>query len=273
MPLSPGKYTIYDADTGRVLAYYGFHGHVIGTWGDHQWYVKCYPGSSMYAIQNVEYERYLTSVDGGKAHGVGEDDASILELEHQFQNFYLIKLAGTKCYLVHPNIKSDEHAHTPVCFADRVTYQGCFWQFKRIGDDTCSILRPRHSLPNSTPSVSPPTSLPPQDLDSLYTNEAHFHTDMLFNMPRAPFSRIQRIAALDWARKLGATNVPTMASVDECERQLEAASRSNNSPLQDGTYAIRDTDSTRAIDYYEGETRIGTWDYHGGENQKVSAHT
>ena len=43
----------------------------------------------MYAIQNVEYERYLTSVDGGKAHGVGEDDAGILELEHQFQNFYL----------------------------------------------------------------------------------------------------------------------------------------------------------------------------------------
>ncbi|KAH7337008.1 hypothetical protein B0J17DRAFT_665816 [Rhizoctonia solani] len=40
-------------------------------------------------------------------------------------------------------------------------------------------------------------------------------------MPRAPFTRLQRIAALDWARKLGATNAPKIESFDEYERQLE----------------------------------------------------
>jgi hypothetical protein len=45
---------------------------------------------------------------------------------------------------------------------------------------------------------------------------------MLFNMPRTPFTRDQRIAALDWARKLGATNVPTIQSFDERERRLGA---------------------------------------------------
>ncbi|KDN45339.1 hypothetical protein RSAG8_04926, partial [Rhizoctonia solani AG-8 WAC10335] len=39
-------------------------------------------------------------------------------------------------------------------------------------------------------------------------------------------------------------------------------------PLSPGTYTIRDTDSDRAIDYYDGQTRIGTWDYHRGENQQ-----
>ncbi|KDN45336.1 hypothetical protein RSAG8_04923, partial [Rhizoctonia solani AG-8 WAC10335] len=188
MPLSPGRYTIYDTDPGRVLAYYG--SHVIGTWGDHKvdfqrWYVKCFPGSSKYAMQNVQYERYLTmGVDGGSAHGVEEE----------------------------------------------------FWRFERIGDDTSSILKPRPSDPISTPSAFPTATLDlfPQGSDSAYNDEAHFHTDMLFNMPRAPFSRIQRIAALDWARKLGATNVPTMASVDECERRLETASGSNNNPARNG---------------------------------------
>lgn len=45
---------------------------------------------------------------------------------------------------------------------------------------------------------------------------------MLFNMPRSTFTRAQRAAALDWARKLGATNVPTLESFDECERRMEA---------------------------------------------------
>jgi hypothetical protein len=38
-------------------------------------------------------------------------------------------------------------------------------------------------------------------------------------MPYTPFTRDQRIVALDWARKLGANNVPTIESLDECERQ------------------------------------------------------
>lgn len=44
---------------------------------------------------------------------------------------------------------------------------------------------------------------------------------MLFNMSRSPFTRTQRAAALEWARKLGATNVPTLESFDEFERRIE----------------------------------------------------
>ncbi|KAH7337037.1 hypothetical protein B0J17DRAFT_452050 [Rhizoctonia solani] len=95
-------------------------------------------------------------------------------------------------------------------------------------DDTCSVLKPRLKNLNLISSTSQPSALFPQGSDSLYTDDAHFHTDMLFNMPRAPFSRIQRIAALDWARKLGAPNVPTMESFDECERRLGAIPENNN---------------------------------------------
>lgn len=44
---------------------------------------------------------------------------------------------------------------------------------------------------------------------------------MLFNLPRNPFTRVQRAAILEWARKMGATNVPTLESLDECERRIE----------------------------------------------------
>lgn len=46
-------------------------------------------------------------------------------------------------------------------------------------------------------------------------------------MPRAPFTPIQRMAVLDWARKLGIPNVPTMESLEEYERT--EARRNNNS--------------------------------------------
>ncbi|KAL5632638.1 hypothetical protein ACGC1H_005554 [Rhizoctonia solani] len=79
-----------------------------------KWYVKCYPGSSKYAIQDTSYKKYIAVVmDGDNPYGVEEEDASALELEHQFQDFYLIKLAGTRRYLEHPNIKLEKN-HTMV---------------------------------------------------------------------------------------------------------------------------------------------------------------
>lgn len=48
---------------------------------------------------------------------------------------------------------------------------------------------------------------------------------MLFNMPRTPFTRTQRIAAFEW---------PTMESFSEYEGKLEAnQSDSNNAGRQD----------------------------------------
>lgn len=55
-------------------------------------------------------------------------------------------------------------------------------------------------------------------------------------MPRSPFTRTQRAAALEWARKLGATNVPTLESFDECERRMEAG----QDRILDGNNLMRD---------------------------------
>ena len=55
---------------------------------------------------------------------------------------------------------------------------------------------------------------------------------MLFNLPRNPFTRVQQAAVLEWARKIGAPNVPTLESLDECERRIERRQervRGNNS--------------------------------------------
>ncbi|EUC63390.1 hypothetical protein RSOL_490650 [Rhizoctonia solani AG-3 Rhs1AP] len=77
-----------------------------------KWYVKCYPGSSKYAIQDTGHKKYIAVImNGDNLYGVEEEDASALELEHQFQDFYLIKLAGTRRYLEHPNIKLEKN-HT-----------------------------------------------------------------------------------------------------------------------------------------------------------------
>lgn len=59
---------------------------------------------------------------------------------------------------------------------------------------------------------------------------------MLFNMPRTPFTRTQRLAALEWARWLGAPNVPTIESFDECERILEAGRKDENNLGRHGRF-------------------------------------
>ncbi|CAE6464250.1 unnamed protein product [Rhizoctonia solani] len=169
-----------------------------------QWYVKRYPGSSRYAIRNVPYDKYVaidTEADS-EACGAEENGAAVLELEHQFQDSYLIKLTGTKYRLEHPkvNIVSEGRMHTTMRFTDKDTLQGCVWRFEKISDNAGSPLKPRPEATNTTP----PVPLAPQsnnllspDSGSPYTDDAHFYTDLLFNMPRSPFSRTQRIAALD----------------------------------------------------------------------------
>ncbi|KDN45338.1 hypothetical protein RSAG8_04925, partial [Rhizoctonia solani AG-8 WAC10335] len=224
MPLSPGTYKIHDTDTHWALTY--FASNMIGTDQDcdasfAKWYLKSYSGSSHYAIQVTEYKKYF-AVDLNKddPYGAEEGDSAVLEIEHQFRDFYLIKLAGTRCYLEHLNIKS-KGGHTMVRFTDKVAFQGCFWQFEKINDDAGSILGPRCNKAIATPSTPQANNILSLGSGSQYTDDADFHTDILFNMPRTPFTRTQRMAALEWARKLGAANVPTMESFDECEKQLE----------------------------------------------------
>ncbi|KAG8713076.1 hypothetical protein FRC11_013336, partial [Ceratobasidium sp. 423] len=188
---------------------------------------------SRYAIQNIQYNKYVAIGSGGdnNAYGAEEDGAAVLELEHQFHNFYRVKVTGTKYCLEHPKVNvasSGGSIHTVMKFTDEDTLQGCLWRFERTGDDAGSPLKPRPETSIPAPPVPQPNNLLLTNSGSRYIDDAHFYTDLLFNMPRSPFNRTQRIAALDWARKLGAANVPTIESFDECERLLEAAPGSNN---------------------------------------------
>ncbi|CAE6445008.1 unnamed protein product, partial [Rhizoctonia solani] len=241
MPLASGMYTIYDTDSGQALDMYG--SVRIGTWGQNRtdsqkasntrWYVKCYPGSFEYAIQSVRTKKYIPiGMDGLDMSSVDESGAATFRLEpleHGFEDFYLIKSIRTNYYLCHPNIQPRQNeGYTPVSFTERVTLKGCIWRFERIGNDAGSSLVPRANNPAPTLSAPPPSAPSPRASGRLYPDDAHLYTDMLFNMPRIPFTQDQRIAALDWARKLGATNVPTIESFDECERRLDAAVGGNN---------------------------------------------
>ncbi|KAH7337010.1 hypothetical protein B0J17DRAFT_665824 [Rhizoctonia solani] len=170
-------------------------------------------------------------VDGSYMKGVGESDAAIFTFEHQFKRFYLIKLIGTSVHLNHPYFElGDSEPYTPVSFADKDTPQGCFWELEKISDDIGSILNPKRNFSISIPSVSQPNTSSQASI-SLITDTAHIYTDMLFNMPRMPFTRYQRVAALDWARRLGAIDVPTIESFDECERRLEAIMGNSNNTV------------------------------------------
>ncbi|KAH7337009.1 hypothetical protein B0J17DRAFT_707366 [Rhizoctonia solani] len=93
MPLTPGMYMIHDTGSDWVLAYYSSNKR-IGTWNNskadyEKWYVKCYPGNSKYAIQDTGYKKYIAVAMNGNNPCGAEEDTSVLELEHQFQDFYL----------------------------------------------------------------------------------------------------------------------------------------------------------------------------------------
>ncbi|CUA68790.1 hypothetical protein RSOLAG22IIIB_03655 [Rhizoctonia solani] len=237
MSLLPGMYTIHDTDTGRNLDMDGSPVGRVGTWVQNhtdgqKWYVKGYTRGSEYAIQNVATKKYIpTCMNGFDMPSVDESDAAAFHLEcleHGFEDIYLIKSMRTGFYLCHPNLKLRQNeGYTPVSFTERPTFKGCIWRFERIGDYAGAPLIPKADQLALTPPILSTNDPSPRSSGRLYPDDAHLYTDMLFNMPRLPFTRDQRIAALDWARKLGATNVPTIESFDECERRLEAALGNN----------------------------------------------
>lgn len=47
-----------------------------------------------------------------------------------------------------------------------------------------------------------------------------FLTDVLFSSPRLRFSDAQKSAVLDWATKLGATNVPSLYAIKKCQSEI-----------------------------------------------------
>ena len=44
---------------------------------------------------------------------------------------------------------------------------------------------------------------------------------LLFSSPRLPFSRLQKRAVLDWAKELGARNVPSLYSLQRCDEEVK----------------------------------------------------
>ncbi|CAE6464257.1 unnamed protein product [Rhizoctonia solani] len=179
MSLSPGTYTIHDTDATLVLTNWtgslriGIYRPFGGS--NQKWYVKRYPEGFLYAIQNVATNKYVPdNMDGSDMPGVDEIHAAILSLEHQFQDFYLIKLSGTKVHLEHPNTEptpNDEN-YAPVSLVNKDTPKGCFWRFERISDDAGGDLKPRTN--NSIPALSPPQSnnILSQGSGSQYTDDA-----------------------------------------------------------------------------------------------------
>ncbi|KAL5632642.1 hypothetical protein ACGC1H_005557 [Rhizoctonia solani] len=228
MSLAPGTYMIRDPDSGRVLDCYGGSTR-IGTWEPNQtenqmWRVKCCSRSSEYAFQSVRTKKYIpASMNESEMHTVDESRNATFHLEHGFQDFYLIRSARTKSYLCHPNIRPrEDEDYIPVNFTSKATLKGCVWQFERIGHDASN--RPAQRAQKLASLARPQLNIASSRVSGrLYPDDAHLYTDMLFNIPRMSFTRDQRIATLDWARRLGAANVPTIESLDECERRSEAA--------------------------------------------------
>ncbi len=47
-----------------------------------------------------------------------------------------------------------------------------------------------------------------------------FLSDVLFSSPRLRFSEAQKIAVLNWAKELGAKNVPSLYAIKKCQDQI-----------------------------------------------------
>ncbi|CAE6437320.1 unnamed protein product [Rhizoctonia solani] len=136
------------------------------------------------------------------------------------------------------------NGHTMVSFTNRDILQGGFWRFEKLSDDTGSSLNPNR-ITNSNANVDTNAAVASntnntsatgitgrtiagadvpvrQTRNGPSTEDALFYTDALFNSRRTLFTRVQRRAILDWARRMGTTNVPTMESFDAYEKSLEA---------------------------------------------------
>ncbi|OJA15389.1 hypothetical protein AZE42_13658, partial [Rhizopogon vesiculosus] len=54
-----------------------------------------------------------------------------------------------------------------------------------------------------------------------WPSKADFITSLLFSSPRLPFSDSQKKAILNWAKDLGALNVPSLGAVKKCHNYLD----------------------------------------------------
>ncbi|KAG1847460.1 hypothetical protein C8R48DRAFT_615524 [Suillus tomentosus] len=103
-----------------------------------------------------------------------------------------------------------------------------------------------------------------------YIPVKHFFTSLLFSSPQLPFSETQKRAILNWARSLGAQNVPSLGSMKKCHTYLDSLV---GNPTQQVTsragdiFYINNIAEAIAKDYANPLTRFAMKDYpeDGGE--------
>ncbi|KAG2143512.1 uncharacterized protein EDB93DRAFT_1241410 [Suillus bovinus] len=97
-----------------------------------------------------------------------------------------------------------------------------------------------------------------------WPSKAHFITSLLFSSPRIPFSDSQKRAVLNWAKGLGATNVPSLGVMKKCHNYLDELV---GNPTQKMTscagdvFYINNVAEAIAKDYANPLTRFAMRDY------------
>ncbi|KIK76023.1 hypothetical protein PAXRUDRAFT_18501 [Paxillus rubicundulus Ve08.2h10] len=70
-------------------------------------------------------------------------------------------------------------------------------------------------------SKSVKTKVSPDSPTYPWPTKAHFLTALLFNSPRLPFSNPQQKAILNWAKELGACNIPSLYALKQHQEQVK----------------------------------------------------
>ncbi|KAG1832128.1 hypothetical protein EV424DRAFT_1313330, partial [Suillus variegatus] len=91
-----------------------------------------------------------------------------------------------------------------------------------------------------------------------------FTTSLLFSSPRLPFSDAQKKAVLNWAKQLGAKNVPSLDGTKKCQLFIEdlVGRPTEKVTAQSGNiFYINDIANAIAKDYANPLTRFAMQDY------------
>ncbi|KAH7919605.1 hypothetical protein BV22DRAFT_968262, partial [Leucogyrophana mollusca] len=97
-----------------------------------------------------------------------------------------------------------------------------------------------------------------------WPSKAHFITSLLFSSPRVPFSEAQKNAVLNWAKELGARDVPSLSALKACHSKLESLVGNPTEKVTARTgdiFYINNVAEAIAKDYANPLTRFAMQDY------------
>ncbi|THG97865.1 hypothetical protein EW026_g4222 [Hermanssonia centrifuga] len=97
-----------------------------------------------------------------------------------------------------------------------------------------------------------------------WSSMAMFLTDALFSSPRLHFSEVQKTAVLDWAKHMGASDVPSLYSIKKCQERICAIVGNPTEKVvsKSGTvFYLNDIASAISKDYANPITRSSMQDY------------